>query len=131
MKNGKYKKPIPEGAIPCQAPDKITGHHPHWVKCKRENPADKYFFEGFDNLEYKEDGRYELCGPKVQGNPERYDIHILIKHGEDILPVSDFSFEGLWEFLRKEDIEGIVFHGEDGKMCKIKKTNYGIERNRE
>ena len=39
--------PIPDGAIPCQYPDEKSGHHPHWVKCLRENPADKWHFVAF------------------------------------------------------------------------------------
>lgn len=66
----KKGKAVPKFAIPCQEPDHITGHWPHWVLCQRDNPADKYHFEGLDNLDRKEDGTYELCGPKIQGNPE-------------------------------------------------------------
>src|SRR5688572_9123237 len=41
----KKGKQVPEGAIPCQEPDEITGHWPHWVKCS-DNREDKYFIEG-------------------------------------------------------------------------------------
>lgn len=125
--DGTYKKPVPEGAIPCQEADRLSGHHPHWVRCDRENNADKYHFEGFDALEEKEDGTYELCGEKVQGNPEKVKGHVLIKHGSEVLDISDFSFEGLKQYLEKTDIEGIVFHLGD-KLCKIRKTDFGIKR---
>ena len=46
----KKGRKLPEGAIPCQAPDTITGHHPHWVKCHREDSANKWHFEAFDAL---------------------------------------------------------------------------------
>lgn len=42
----KKERQVPENAIPCQEPDEITGHWPHWVKCDVKNPEDKYFFEG-------------------------------------------------------------------------------------
>lgn len=36
----KGKKP-PVGAIPCDNPDPVTGHHPHWVEISEDNPSDK------------------------------------------------------------------------------------------
>lgn len=138
----KKGKQVPEGAIPCQNPDKITGHWPHWVKCDSEKPEDKWHFEGLRNLMQTEvkyqfyspkifDATYELCGPKIGINAEKYDFHILIKHGIEILKIADFSFEGLKKYLSDplNDIEGIVFHhNTDGRMCKIRKCDFGIKR---
>ena len=127
----KKGKPVPTNAIPCQEPDEITGHWPHWIKCDRNNPADKWHFVGFDTLENKEDGTYELCGEKLQGNPEHLTGHILVKHGIEVLPVTDLSFEGLKNYLSNSelDIEGIVFHHKnDERMCKIRKCDFGIKR---
>ncbi len=125
--DGTYKRPIPLNAIPCQDADRLSGHHPHWVKCDRDNKGDKYHFEGFDALNNKNDGSYELCGNKVQKNPEKIDGHQLIRHGQEVLDVPDRSFEGLKKFLFENDIEGIVFHLDD-KMCKIRKTDFGFKR---
>jgi hypothetical protein len=127
----KKGKQVPTDAIPCDEPDEITGHWPHWIKCDRANPADKWHFVGFDVLQNKEDGTYELCGEKVQGNPEHLTGHFLIKHGMEVLPITDYSFEGLKDYLSnpKLDIEGIVFHHKtDGRMCKIRKCDFGIKR---
>ncbi|MBR9860719.1 hypothetical protein GYB22_08205 [bacterium] len=125
----KKGRTLPVGAIPCQEPDGISGHHPHWVKCDRENNADRYHFEGFDQLENKEDGTYELCGEKVQGNPEKIEGHALIKHGSTILEIEDLSFDALRAFLTEHDIEGIVFHHKsEDKMCKLRKVDFGIKR---
>lgn len=127
----KKGKQVPANAIPCQEPDEITGHWPHWIKCDRNNPADKWHFVGFDALENKQDGTYELCGEKLQGNPEHLTGHILVKHGIEVLPVKDFSFDGLKKYLSNSelDIEGIVFHHKnDGRMCKIRKCDFGIKR---
>jgi hypothetical protein len=138
----KKGKQVPANAIPCQEPDEITGHWPHWIKCYRSNPADKWHFEGFENMlktaivtanfdPKKFDGTYELCGEKLQGNPEHLTGHILVKHGIEVLPVTDFSFEGLKNYLSNPelDIEGIVFHHKnDGRMCKIRKCDFGIKR---
>jgi len=126
----KKGKVVPENSISCQDPDEITGHWPHWVKCHRNDPSVKYHFEAFD-LKHHEDGTYELCGEKIQGNPERLIGHKLIRHGCEKLPVYDFSFEGIKEYLSSNiDIEGIVFHDKNGggRMCKIRKSDFGIKR---
>jgi len=126
----KKDRAVPDGAIPCQFPDAITGHWPHWLLCDRLKPEDRYFFEGLENLENKNDGTYELCGPKVQGNPERFDRHYLIPHGAhtiDDLP--GLSFHEIKQYLTDNDIEGIVFHHRtNGNMCKIRKSDFGIKR---
>lgn len=125
----KKGRQVPPNAIPCQDPDPITGHWPHWVKCVREEAADRYFWEGYDNLHpiARTDATYELIGPKVQGNPEALTQHAIFKHGEFLLsPVR--TWEGIQEYLRDHDIEGIVFHHPDGRMCKIRKSDFGIKR---
>lgn len=126
----KKGREVPGNAIPCQEPDAITGHWPHWVKCNRDDKADQYHFEGFDKWNTKLDGTYELVGPKIQGNPERYIGHCLVVHGWDTIELPEFSFEAIKEYLTDEDIEGIVFHANDGsgRMCKIRKSDFGIKR---
>lgn len=125
--DGTYKRPIPDEAIPCQEPDLKSGHHPHWVKCDPNDKANQYHFEAFYALTDKVDGTYELCGEKVQGNPEKIRGHQLILHGSVVLSLPDRSFEGIKAFLTEMDIEGIVFHSGD-RMCKIRKTDFGIKR---
>lgn len=127
-KTGK-RKPIPSGAIACQEPDEITGHWPHWIPCDRDNKADQYHFQAFDLLSVKKDGTYELCGEKVQGNPEKIKGHLLIEHGSEEMYLSELSFEYIKEYLRLDDIEGIVFHcSKTERMCKIRKSDFGIKR---
>lgn len=126
-KTGK-RKPVPDGAIPCQEPDNKSGHWPHWVRCDPANPADKWHYEAF-GLSVFEDGTYELCGPKVNGNPENLSFHQLVKHGSVRVGLVDISFEGIGGYLATHDIEGIVFHhATDGRMCKIRKSDFGIKR---
>lgn len=131
-KTGEFKN-VPENSISCQSPDQITGHWPHWLKCNRNNPADKYHFEAFDKLKNKVDGTYELCGEKIQGNPENIVGHELIKHGQEILiDLEDFSFDSIKEYLSNpaNNIEGIVFHNKKHipAMCKIRKSDFGVKR---
>ena len=143
---------IPDNAIPCCEPDPKSGHWPHWVPCIRDNPADKYHWEAFDklvgdhfyfvgkdNVGYNQfDGSYELCGPKIQKNPEGFDSHVLVRHGSQIMHGCTENlknglireFEYFTQYLSEVDIEGIVFHGTDGKMCKLRKSDFGIKRNK-
>lgn len=138
---GQYKKPIPPNAIPCQEADHISGHHPHWIPCSRNNTADQYHFEAFDRIEPPQgdvsplNGTYELIGPKISHkkgvvNPEGIGAHMLIPHGAVELPITDFSFESIKNYLAQDenDIEGIVFYHPDGRMCKIRKSDFGFKR---
>ena len=130
----KKGRSVPKNAIPCQEPDLITGHWPHWVLCDNNKPEDKYFFEGYASLMKvgrAKNGTYELIGEKVQGNPEKIEGHDLIKHGAHVLlgMVTPYTFDNIKEYLLSVDIEGIVFHHEhDGRMCKIRKSDFGIKR---
>lgn len=124
----KKGKTVPVGAIPCQDSDEITGHWPHWVKCDRNDNSNKYHFEAFDGVPGKiDDGTFELCGPKIQGNPENFSYHILVRHGYEELPKM-VNYDNIKEYLTTKDIEGIVYHHPDGRMCKIRKSDFGIKR---
>ena len=130
-KNG--KKP-PEGAIPCCEPDPVTGHWPHWVKVDPNNPADKWFVEAYKTLSVTEhlrggsiqDGTYEACGPHFQGNPHRFSLDGLVKHGVFEVEV-ERSFDGIKQYLACEEIEGIVFWLNGEPVCKIKRSDFGFE----
>lgn len=119
----KGKKP-PEDFLPAQEPDINTGHWPGWVKI---NSNDYYHIEAFDRLENKENGTYELCGPKIQKNPERFTHHILVKHGNREINAPR-NYDELKEWFKDKDIEGIVWHNKDGRMVKIKKKDFGYKR---
>lgn len=71
------------------------------------------------------EGTYELCGPKVNGNPEGYANHVLIFHATaEHLTSPPRDFEGLREWLASSDFEGIVWHHPDGRMAKLKKRDF-------
>lgn len=124
----KEGRKLPEGAIPCQeAADPITGHFPHWVEVDANNPADKYHVEAFERLENKQNGTYELVGPHFRGNPYGLFFDKLEKHGELILTHVPRTYEGIKEYLRIHNLEGIVFHRGNGEMCKIKKSDFGFK----
>ena len=126
-KNGRS---IPDGAVKCQnEPDPITGHFPCWVKCDRNNPADKWFFKAFDNTPDKKDGTYEACGKHFNGNPYNEDNDRLIRHGKIAVNDLDRTFEGIKEYMRTHEIEGIVFWKDGEPKCKIKRSDFGFPWN--
>lgn len=105
--------------------DKITGKQFGW---RPVNNNDKYHIEAFIKLKYKLNGTYELCGPKINGNKEKLNEHILIKHGIEILYNVPLDFNRLNEYLYVNNIEGIVWYSYGGKMVKIKGIDFGIKR---
>lgn len=127
-KNG---KPVPDGAIKCQEEaDPITGHLPCWVKCDRNNPADKWFLEAYDSESTFEhtDGTYEAIGKHFNGNPYKLDCDKLVKHGVSAIgPELDRTFEGIRQWLSDNYHEGIVFWKDGEPKCKIKRSDFGFE----
>lgn len=106
--------------------DKETGKTIGWIPIG-DGPEDKWHREAF--WEPLPDGTYELVGPKIQGNPEGYEVHTLVSHQETgKLPMCPRTFDELREFLDGGDIEGVVFHHSDGRMSKIKARDFGLKR---
>lgn len=125
--DAKHGKTPPTGFIPAQEPDPTTGHWPGWIQCSRNNPQDKWHFEAFDVFPFA-DGTYELCGPKVNGNPHRFTQHTLIPHGVDMLFDVPRDFDGIREYLTNDaTLEGIVWHHDDGRLVKIKRKDFGLQ----
>lgn len=111
----------PPGAIPCQDPDKVTGHWPHWVPADR--PEDKWIR---DAASFEPpDGTYEAVGPKIGGNPEHLKHHKLRRHGEDVLRVEP-SFDAIREFLQHTPIEGLVYWLNGEPRAKIRRKDFGF-----
>ena len=108
--------------------DPNTGKQQGWVPVG-DGPEDRWHREAIDNLDVKEDGTYELCGPKVQGNPENLSRHYLIPHGCVRIPSAPRTFNELREYFpRAGTMEGIVWHHQDGRMVKIKAKDFGLNR---
>ena len=122
VKKGRKK---PEGFIPAQAQDPVTGHWPGWVMIGG-GPEDRWHREAFQGN--FADGTYELCGPKIQSNPEGFLKHVLILHGSEIVPDCPRDFDNLKKFFSKIDIEGVVWYHPDGRMVKLKVRDFGFKR---
>ena len=121
----KQGKDAPEGFEPAEERDPESRHWLGWVPVG-DGPEDRYHREAHASA--FDDGTYELCGPKVQGNPEGFYDHMLIRHGNIQYRLRDCSPAGLRNWLLGLDIEGIVWHHPDGRMAKIKKRDFGMGR---
>jgi hypothetical protein len=126
--DAKKGKTPPPNFEPAQDYDEVTGHMPGWIPVG-DGPEDKWFREAFERQSMSlVDGTYELVGPKVQGNPERYEGHTLIRHGIWLEQECPRDFDGIKGYLSSRDIEGIVWHHPDGRMVKIKSKDFGLKR---
>jgi hypothetical protein len=126
--DAKHGKTPPAGFVPAQDPDPKTGHWPGWLAVG-DGPEDRWHREAWEQYGGRYvDGTYELCGPKVQGNPERMSAHYLVPHGGVLLSDCPRTFDGIRDYLRTADIEGVVFHHPDGRMAKAKTRDFGLKR---
>ena len=130
--DAKKGKPVPANAILCQPEaDAVTGHLPCWIPCDENNPGDKWHIMAFERMKTEgyvfENGKtYELCGVHFQNNPYSLEEDRYFKHGEKELTDVPRTYEGIKEYLRTHEIEGIVFHRGNGEMCKIKRSDFGF-----
>lgn len=126
--DAKQGKEPPHGFKPAQEPDPVTGHWPGWIEVGNGN-EDRWFREGCEHTFGQPfsgpDGTYELCGPKVQGNPEGFPGHTLVPHGAYQLLDAPRTFTALRDYLKADfPFEGIVWHHPDGRMVKIKRKDF-------
>ena len=121
----KGKKP-PVGAIPCCEADPVTGHHPHWVKVDFNNPDDKWFARAYRNTPELHNGTYEAIGKHFNGNPYGLCDDILEPHGVKVVDV-ERTFDGIKKYLEENNIEGLVFWLNGEPVCKIKRSDFGLQ----
>lgn len=108
-----------------------------WVPIA-QSPFYKYFIEALEGLENRYLGTYELCGPKVNGNPENYKTHTLVHHWSteqisnvQVLDIHDLSVENAYEALKATldymPVEGVVWYGMGHGMAKLKRKDFNYE----
>ncbi len=126
--DAKRGKTPPVDFIPADEPDENTGHWPGWVPV---GPNDKWHLSAWGEGDFP-DGTYELVGPKIYGNPEGFETHQLISHrDEELLRLPDHfprTYDSLREYMEGMPIEGIVWHHPDGRMAKLKLSDFGFKR---
>lgn len=108
----KCGKQPPVGFEPASDVDSVTGKQQGWLLVT-DCPADQWHIEAmqYHKLGVDEaDGAFELCGPKIQGNPENLSRHCLIRHGYLKVANDPRTYAALKQFFAGRDIEGIVWH---------------------
>lgn len=122
-----------------EARDAATGKTVGWQPMRFSSFA-KFHAEAVANhvMDYGEGpapGTYELCGPKVNGNPERLEDHRVIAHAwaeqiETVYLTPDFeALRDLVVSLKANvGAEGVVWHHPDGRMAKLKARDFPAER---
>jgi hypothetical protein len=93
-----------------------------------DGPEDKWHREALSSYSEFPDGTCELVGPKINGNPEGYNQHLLIWHANALRVDAPRDFAGLAAWFEGRDIEGVVWHHPDGRMAKIKARDFGLRR---
>ena len=105
--------------------DSTTGKRVGWMPV---DAADKWHLEAIAAMsDQPAPGTYELCGPKVQGNPEAFSGHVLVAHAAAEECDCPRDFDGLKDWLSACPFEGVVFHHPDGRMAKIKRRDFGYK----
>ena len=122
---------MPSNFIPCD--DSQEGHYYGWIPVNVNLPENKWFMAAMKkyikNFPTIPNGTYEAVGKHFQGNPYGLDGDILVPHGTDVIYGLNRSFEGIKEYLRITNIEGIVFWEDDKPVAKIKKKDFGFKWN--
>jgi hypothetical protein len=103
--------------------DENTGKTVGWVPVG-DGPEDKWHREAPNP---GHDGTFELVGPKVNGNKDKFESHTLVAHGHLQIEDAPREFDSLRAWLADHQIEGIVWHHPDGRMAKIKRRDFGLK----
>lgn len=108
--------------------DPRTGKTVGWEPAD-QSPFHRYLLDAIDVSGTYGAGTYELCGPRVNKDPESFGHHVLVSHWaaervrgldgprtydlvESVLGAPDFRWEG------------VVFHHPDGRMAKVKRKDF-------
>lgn len=133
--DAKRGKVPPEDAIPCCDPDPVTGHWPHWVLVDPKNKSDQHFINALSNAIINSKTRNQLIGgctceaigKHFNGNPYGLSYDTLVRHGADVLPIYECTFESIQDYLREHPaIEGIVWWQDGEPLCKIRQKDFGF-----
>lgn len=100
-----------------------------------QSPFYKHFLEAEAGLPNRYLGTYELCGPKVNGNPEKFKNHRLVHHWSTelladvhVLDIHEMSVEDAYEALKATlsymPVEGVVWYGMGHGMVKLKHKDF-------
>ena len=124
----KKGKPVPEG-FKEETFDETTGKRTGWMPI---DESDKWHLEAIGREDNQSGtpnvGTYELVGPKIQGNPEKWETHLMVQHETvEQFDIPVVGYEQLQAWLSENYVEGIVWHHPDGRMAKIKRRDYRLK----
>ena len=106
------------------AHDDVTGKTIGWEPYDQSSFA-KFIDEALDSQPDIAPGTYELCGPKINKNPEGFERHELIKHGEQTIGDVLDSYSTVRDYvLSHPEYEGVVWWHPDGRKAKIKRRDF-------
>lgn len=108
--------------------DEVTGKTQGWEPMA-QSPFVKFHEEALSHLYTPDElspGTYELIGPKINGNPEKTEVHMLARHA--IAPIAHELINtplcsirnALDRWCDENGAEGVVWHHPDGRMAKLK-----------
>ncbi|MEU4578961.1 hypothetical protein [Nonomuraea sp. NPDC023979] len=124
----KHERNIPAGYRIVQH-DPETGKLMGWEPIEQSGFA-RWHAEVLERGERFVPGTYELLGPKVNGNPDGFEAHVLMRHGWAPLFLREEAkraprdYDGLAAWLAQWPNEGVVWHHPDGRMAKIKRRDF-------
>lgn len=136
----KKGKQAPEGFILAEV-DPNTGHS-FGLEPIEQSGFYKFFKEAVaDDVEPLKPGTYELCSPKINGNPEHLISSKLFSHGSDVsseIPdMRTLNKNEVWSIMlpiftkfKEQGIEGIVWWGANGKRAKLRVKDFFGDPNR-
>jgi hypothetical protein len=103
--------------------DEATGKRVGWEPASQSGFA-AFIAEAHGGASWSP-GTYELVGPKINGNPEGAEMHLLLRHGVAKLYSAPRGFSELRDYLMAmPEMEGIVWHHSDGRMAKLKRRDF-------
>jgi hypothetical protein len=112
--------------------DPVTGKVQGWEPIGQSSFA-KFHAEAIAGTDVVfEAGTYELCGPKINGNPEGFATHQLIAHADAARFESHVAHSvaeiksHVWAVGSVFGWEGLVWHHPDGRMAKLKARDVAL-----
>lgn len=136
----KKGRPVPPGFLLAEL-DTFTGHQ-FGLEPVEQSGFHKTFKEAAEAFNGTiPPGTYELVGPKLAGNPEGLEKHVLAPHGtEEATEIPDMrnipreeayeTLKPIFAEYKERGIEGVVWWGADGKRTKLRVYDYWGDPNR-
>lgn len=126
----RYWKDIPSDAFPCswKYANKDT-YTFYWIPIKSNVKGDWRFIQALENspwISITENALYEAVGKDFRDNPYELDDNFLERAGRRKLKDCPRTYEGIFDYLRKHELEGIVWWKDGMPWGKIRRKDFGL-----